>query len=476
MACMAWLALTSVSVLWLRFSEASCPLGCLCVSDIVDCGSLGMDKFPPLLPPSISVLDLSYNQLTWLAPGTFHGLPRLDVLRLSHNRISLLSPAAFHNASVLRHLDLSSNRLQVVAMHPFRDLLGLEELLLYNNRIGLVESNALSGLGRLRKVYLSLNRLTDFPFFSIRKHSHPQLVVLDLSSNRMSGLPLDDVVLLPIAAQRGLFIHNNGLMCDCSMYRLFWHWEYEGYEAVRNFKDSYSCRTSGEPSVSIRFLRSPRFFENCTVEKTISLISPKADVTAYEGERVLLDCTGALSGTALSYFWVVPREHNSTQLTQNRTVRLNHDGSLEIPAVRSADSGIYRCVATDVSRMINESREVNLTVVSQRAMVEPFSTGYTTVLGCAVTLLLILMYLYLTPCRCGCCKPAAPLPAASGLGEGCLTLLSVFEAPRMAEEKLKGRASANRHVMFLEPLEDDGNRQRTEAFTAVDPVQLARIK
>ncbi|XP_076840471.1 amphoterin-induced protein 3 [Brachyhypopomus gauderio] len=455
MTCSAWLALLSGSVFWLCFSEANCPLGCLCISDIVNCGSVGMDKFPPLLPPTISVLDLSHNQLTWLAAGTFHGLPGLNVLRMSHNQISLLSPAAFHNASVLRHLDLSSNRLQVVSVHPFQDLLALEELLLYNNRISLVESNAFTGLSKLQKIYLSLNHLTDFPFFSIRKHSHPKLVLLDLSSNRMSGLPPDEVVLLPTVVQRGLFIHNNSLICDCSVCRIFWHWEKEGYEAVRDFKDNYLCKTNGEPLVSVRFLRSPRFFENCTVEKMISLISPKADVKVYEGERVRLDCTGTLSGVVLSYFWVIPQEDNSSQLIQNGSLRLNPDGSLEIPAVRSSDSGIYQCVAMDVTRMINESREVNLTVVSQHMAGEPFSTGYTTVLGCTVTLLLILMYLYLTPCYCGCCTPTTPLPTISRLGEEHQTLPSVFDAPLVPEQEMKIREDAERHVVFFEPVVQD---------------------
>ncbi|XP_007249968.3 amphoterin-induced protein 3 [Astyanax mexicanus] len=467
---------------WLGFLEANCPPGCLCPSDIVECGSLGMDRFPPVLPPTTSILDLSHNRLTWLAAGSFHGLSRLSFLRMSHNQISLLSPAAFHNASNLRHVDLSSNRLQVVARHHFQDLPGLEELLLYNNRITRVESNALMGLNNLRKVYLSLNQITDFPFFSIRKHSHPKLETLDLSSNRMSRLPLDDVVLLPVALQRGLFIHNNSLVCDCSTYRMFWHWDKEGYKAIRDFKDDYTCRMYGEPLTAIRFLRSPRFFDNCTIEKMISLISPKADMMVHEGEQVRLDCTGTLSSVVLSYSWVIPHQENLTLLIQNGSLRLNQDGSLEIIAVQSGDSGIYQCVAVDTVRMINESREVNLTVVPQRITDEPFSTGYTTLLGCAITLVVILMYLYLTPCRCGCCKPPPPSPTISGHGDDRCTLASIFGAPPSEELRLKGKSNPERHVVFLEPLMQDKNGHLTSAITPGQPTllwdspQMSRVK
>ncbi|XP_058266928.1 amphoterin-induced protein 3 [Hemibagrus wyckioides] len=452
-ACLALIAF------WLHLSDANCPPGCLCTSDIVNCGSVGMERFPPVLPPTTSTLELSHNRLTWLAPGTFHGLARLNVLCMSHNQISLLSPAAFHNTSTLHHLDLSSNRLQTVGRHPFQDLLGLEELLLYNNRISHVESNALMGLSNLRKVYLSLNQITDFPFFSIRKHSHPKLVALDLSSNRISRLPLDDIIVLPVTVQRGLFIHNNSFVCDCSTYRMFWHWEKEGYEAVREFKDEYSCQIFGEPLVSINFLHSPRFFDNCTIEKMISLISPKADMRVYEGDQVRIDCTGTLSNVVLSYSWVIPHQHNMTDLIRNGTLRLNKDGSLEILSVRLRDSGLYSCLAVDTVGMINETREVNLTVDPRRLHSEPFSTGHTTLLSCAITLFLILVYLFLTPCRCGYCGASPTSPAISSFEEDRQSLAFIFGV----SPKLMDNCNSDKRLAFLEPpMEETNGHLRAE--------------
>lgn len=450
----AWLLLTAF---WFQLSDANCPLGCLCTSDIVNCGSVGMERFPSVLPPTTSTLDLSHNRLTWLAPATFHGLTRLNVLFMSHNQISLLSPAAFHNTNTLQHLDLSSNKLQVVGRHPFQDLLALEELLLYNNRITHVESNALMGLSNLKKVYLSFNQITDFPFFSFHKHSHPKLVTLDLSSNRISRLPLDDIVLLPVTAQRGLFLHNNSLVCDCSTYRILWHWEKEGHEAIRDFKNAYSCRMFEEPLITINFLNSPRFFDNCTIEKTISLISPKADIIVYEGDQVKLDCTGTLNNVVLSYTWVIPHKDNMTYLIQNGTLRLNTDGSLEILSVHPKDSGIYRCLAVDKIRMINETREVNLTIVPQRLRTEPFRTGYTTLLSCAITLFFILVYLYLTPCHIGCCKAPPTSPTITSIGEDHQSLAFIFGVSPTASLKLMDKSNPDKHLGFLEPLGEETN-------------------
>lgn len=472
-----------------QVSESSCPAGCLCPAYVVSCGGLGLEKLPFPIPSTTWTLDLSHNRLTWLGVGSFYGLPRMGHLRLAHNLISQLSPGAFQNASALRHLDLSSNKLQVVGRHHFLELTGLEELLLFNNRITRVESTALMGLSRLRRLYLSFNHISDFPFFSIRKHTHPHLLTVDLSSNHMSRLPVEDIALWPASHQRGLFLFNNSLLCDCALYTMFRHWEQKGFESVRDFKDDYRCLLYGDPRASVRFFRHARFFENCTVGRTLSLVAPKANLVVYEGELVRLDCTGS-TGTSenVSFSWISPHPEGISQLIQNGTLRLNQDGSLEIPFAKVDDMGIYQCTALDRVQMLNETREVNVTVVLRQASEEPFNTGYTTLLGCIVTLVLILMYLYLTPCRCSCCRPpASPSPGAgSGSREDHCTLASIFGAPsslvagggrgEQLPRKVPPPPSSvvmDRRVVFLEPLLEEQNGHLKATFT---PEQLAQFQ
>ncbi|XP_042266028.1 amphoterin-induced protein 3 [Thunnus albacares] len=432
----------------LHSSEESCPSMCLCTSDTVSCSSSGLSKIPLSLPSFSATLDLSHNHLSWLGPGSFNTMPRLENLQMSHNQLNALGQGVFHNASGLRYLDLSSNKLQVVEQHYFHGLWRLEELLLFNNKITQVEAGTLGGLSSLKKAYFSLNQITHFPFFSIQDHSHPFLTMLDLSSNRMSRLPWEDVKALPGLVQRGLYLHNNSLICDCSMYSVFWHWDLRGYDSLKDFTDEHTCSLYGDPRASIRFLRHTRFFQNCTVEKAVSLPVTVllSRVLVSEGETVRLDCQTSLSSTDLSFTWLSPSKGYITQASINDTlISLFPNGTLEIQEVKVNDSGLYVCTAVDFKQGLNATREVNVTVLQPVA--ESFNTGYTTLLGCVVTMVLILMYLYLTPCRCSCCKQPKPpvIPIATYDPN---TLSSVFSPSLRDHPKIQ----TNRHVAFMEPM------------------------
>ncbi|KAL1021571.1 hypothetical protein UPYG_G00015010 [Umbra pygmaea] len=446
---------TLVVCLLVQSSRGSCPSDCLCTSDTLSCGSQGLTRLPLLLPSITSTLDLSFNRLGWLGPGSFSSLPRLDTLRLANNQLTTIGHGVFHNASSLRHLDLSSNRLRVVEQHYLQGLWRLEELLLYNNRITRVEAGMLGGLSSLRKAYFSLNQITEFPFFSIQDHSHPFLIMLDLSSNRLTTLPWEDVKSLPGSVQKGLYLHNNSLLCDCSMYSVFWHWEQRGFDSIRDFMDDLTCLIYGEPHASVSFLRHSRYFQNCTVGKAVSLPVTVlvSNFVVNEGERVRLDCQTSLRGKDLSYVWISPNQEYLTQTNFNDTlINAFPNGTLEIPAARVNDTGVYMCTALDLKHMLNATREVNVTVV--RTVPDSFSTGYTTLVGCVVTLVVILMYLYLTPCRCGCCKqplpPTIPVPAYDPNA-----LASIFSPTLSHRDSTK--VSGNKHVVFIEPVLVDQN-------------------
>ncbi|XP_054464749.1 amphoterin-induced protein 3-like [Anoplopoma fimbria] len=443
-----------VLLLVLPGSEEDCPSVCLCLSDTVSCSSSGLTKLPLSLPSSSVTLDLSHNHLSWLFPGSFNRMPRLENLRLAHNQFSSLGHGVFRNASGLRHLDLSSNKLQVVEQHFFQGLWRLEELLLFNNKITQVEGGTLGGLSSLKKAYFSLNQITDFPFFSIRDHSHPFLTMLDLSSNRMSRLPWEDVKALPGLVQRGLYLHNNSLICDCAMYSVFWHWDLRDFDSLREFTDEHTCSVYGNPRSSIRFLRHSGFFRNCTVEKAVSLPVTVllSHVVVFEGEKVRLDCQTSLSSAELSFTWSSPNKGRVTQTGINDTqtgindtlTSLFPDGTLEIRETTVNDSGLYVCTAADIKQALNATREVNVTVVLPAP--ESFNTGYTTLIGCTVTTVSVMIYLYMTPCRCGCCKQPRPqdIPIAT-YDPSALT--SIFSTSMRDNNKMQ----TNKHVAFMEP-------------------------
>ncbi|XP_041859939.1 amphoterin-induced protein 3 [Melanotaenia boesemani] len=424
-------------------SGQTCPSMCLCISDTVSCSSSGLMRLPWSLPSFSVTLDVSHNHLSWLGPSSFQNkMPRLENLWMAHNQISTLSHGVFQNVSGLRYLDLSSNKLHVVEQHYFHGLWRLEELRLFNNKITQVEAGTLSGLSSLKKVYFSFNQITHFPFFSIRDHSHPFLAMLDLSSNRMTRLLWEDVKALPGLVQRGLYLHNNSLICDCSMYSVFWHWNLRGYNSVKDFTDEHTCNIYGDPRASIRFLHPNRFFLNCSVETTVMqpVTVLLSNLLVLEGDRVRLDCQTTLSGTDLSFTWLSPRKDFITLTSINDTlISMFSNGTLEIKEISVNDSGLYLCTAVDIKQDLNATREVNVTVLLPAA--ESFNTGYTTLLGCIVTLTLILVYLFLTPCRCSYCKKPAATYNHSNLS-------SVF----FSSTRDRPKPENIKHVSFMDPM------------------------
>lgn len=428
--------------------DGNCPAVCLCLSDTICCSSTGLSKLPMALPTFSITLDLSHNYLAYLGAGSFEKMPRLENLRLASNQLTSLGEGVFQNASGLRILDLSSNKLHKVEQHYFHGLWRLEELLLYNNKIAQLESGILTGLSSLKKLYLSINQLTDFPFFSIQDHTHPFLSMLDLSSNRFSHLPWADIKALPTLVQRGLYLHNNSLVCDCTMYSMFWHWQLRGYDTLGDFTDDHRCAIYAERRATIKFLHHTRFFQNCTLEKTVSqpVTVYLSTVTVTEEETIRLDCHTALKSMDLSFTWQTPSKGYLNPANINDAlITIFPNGTLEMQSVRVNDSGLYVCTAVDGKLGVNATREVNVTVSLPPP--ESFNTGYTTLLGCAITMILILMYLYLTPCRCSCCKqpkpPSASIPTYDRGSFSSVFTSSIREQPKVYSDK---------HVAFLEPM------------------------
>ncbi|KAG7263569.1 hypothetical protein CRUP_001699 [Coryphaenoides rupestris] len=462
--------------------SAVCPAGCLCGADLLSCAAMGHGghddydqdrEVPRGMPASTVMLDLSHNRIARLERGAFAGLPRLETLRLNHNQMTDIEPGAFLNSSgaVLRHLDLSSNHLRLLEVHYFLELPGLEELLLFNNRITRVESHALTGLGSLRKAYFSHNRLTNFPFSSIQEHSHPHLTMLDLSSNRLPRLPIQDIANLPLAVQSGLYLHNNSLECGCSMYGLFRHWEQRGYASVKHFRHEHTCLVYGIQRGTVRFFQHARYFENCSAAaKQVHLQGhQESDVLSSANARVALNCATVLRGRHVNFIWVTPNQEYVAPPGNNGSLQMFDNGTLVIRAVTSEDSGVYWCMARDKSGRRNETREVNVTVAvkDDDDGLEGFNTGFTTLLGCMVTLVLVLMYLYLTPCRCPPWRKVTSPPTTTTItspgndptttatGSGQSSILS--PTPPATTEGPGRRVSAHKHVVFLEPIKEQQN-------------------
>ena len=132
---------------------------------------------------SISLLDLSIQNLSRIAPSAFRSLDGLHGLVISSGQISHVAPDAFDGS--LTALGLPNNQLMSVPTAALRSLVRLERLDLSNNYIGTIPDKLLSGMDQLRFLDLSGNRISTLAPRAFA--SGGSLRVLHLRSNLLTA-------------------------------------------------------------------------------------------------------------------------------------------------------------------------------------------------------------------------------------------------------------------------------------------------
>lgn len=465
---MAWLVLPGALLCMLRFglctpdSEGlpppalhNCPYKCVCAADLLSCAGLGLQDVPATLPAAAEDLDLSHNALRRLRPGWLAPLPRLRALHLSHNQLDTLGRGIFSHASSLRRLDLSSNALRALGRHDLDGLEALEILLLFNNHLARLDEHAFHGLRALGRLYLSNNELTTFSFHHLHGLGTTHLRTLDLSSNRLGLISVPELAALPAFLKNGLYLHNNSLPCDCRLYHLLQRWHQRGLKAVCDFAHEYTCLAFKVPTSGVRFFEHSRIFENCSAAPAVGLEEPEQQLHVQVGGSLRIYCN--TSAPAVSIAWVSP-QHELLLAPGSRdgSITVLADGSLAISTVQPQHSGIFVCLATGPHLHHSQTLEYNVSVHLPHLEHEAFNTGFTTLLGCAVGLVLVLFYLFAPPCR-GCCRcccrhqlcrgrhwPGAPSPLQELSAQSSVLSTTPPDAPSR-------KASVHKHVVFLEP-------------------------
>ncbi|XP_062971511.1 amphoterin-induced protein 3 [Cynocephalus volans] len=453
---MAWLVLLGALLCMLRVglgtpdSESflppaphNCPYKCVCAADLLSCAGLGLQDVPAVLPAAAADLDLSHNALQSLRPGWLAPLSRLRNLRLGHNELAALGHGVFTNASGLRLLDLSSNALRALGRHDLDGLGALETLLLFNNRLAHLDEHAFHGVSTLSCLYLGYNELASFSFDHLHGLGVTHLHTLDLSFNRLGRISVPQLAALPAFLKNGLYLHNNPLPCDCRLYHLLQRWHQRGLSAVRDFAREYMCLAFKVSASRVRFFEHSRVFENCSAAPARGLERPEEQLHLQVGRSLRLHCNTSVP--AVHTVWVSP-QHELIVAPGSRdgSIVVLADGSLAIDNVQERHAGVFVCLATGPRLHHNQTHEYNVSVHFPRQEPEAFNTGFTTLLGCAVGLVLVLLYLFAPPCR-GCCRrPRAPSPLQELSAQS-----SVFSPT--PPDALSRKASVHKHVVFLEP-------------------------
>uniref|UniRef100_A0A8C6LNW4 FLII actin remodeling protein n=1 Tax=Nothobranchius furzeri TaxID=105023 RepID=A0A8C6LNW4_NOTFU len=134
----------------------------------------------------LSVLDLSYNQLTEI-PRDLENSRNMLVLNLSHNSIDSISNQLFINLTDLLYLDLSDNKLDSLPPQ-MRRLVHLQTLVLNNNPLMHAQLRQLPAMLELQTLHLRNTQRTQSNMpTSLEGLTH--LADVDLSCNDLTRVP-----------------------------------------------------------------------------------------------------------------------------------------------------------------------------------------------------------------------------------------------------------------------------------------------
>ncbi|XP_022099461.1 uncharacterized protein LOC110984001 isoform X2 [Acanthaster planci] len=146
----------------------------------------------PLASSVIQHLNLSNNQINYVAPKALRQLQHLKILELHRNALDDLPPQTMDRIPQLLHLDLSYNRLQILKAKSVTDLPFLRTLILHNQqdlKLASIQYNAFLGIGgNLTELYVSSNALPYFPHAVLSEETYDQLADLHIDNNLITNV------------------------------------------------------------------------------------------------------------------------------------------------------------------------------------------------------------------------------------------------------------------------------------------------
>ncbi|XP_062306375.1 dentin sialophosphoprotein [Osmerus eperlanus] len=340
MGILVWLVLAVIllcSGVQSRPPPPACPSPCLCTpGPTLNCSTAGLSLAAPLLPASLSSLDLSHNLLTSLRQRWAQ--PSLRRLWLGHNNLTHLSlcvggPRPPHHgppggmegceswAPALEMLFAERNLLEGLP-RGLKGLRALQVLHLPNNRISSVGEKDLGHLPHLRELLLQNNLISILHPQALRHL--PQLRVLDLSFNLLTTLSPTTHLWLG-ALGGGASLRGNSWRCDCAL-RSVRRWMTHDRDLGRRNWGGVVC--AWPPSLSGRELLQLEEAE-LSCSRVGASEGRHQEVMVEEGTKLLLPCDSQQGSQ-----WQTPRGVASGGVS-----------GLLIHDITAQDSGLYVCVS-----------------------------------------------------------------------------------------------------------------------------------
>ncbi|XP_022254906.1 uncharacterized protein LOC106470582 [Limulus polyphemus] len=160
--------------------------------DLLYCSRRNVDNLPVGInfPSNLKTVVLNSNSLESINSGTFNSGNSVFHLDLSSNQIDFIAGDALNKLENLKSLDLSNNKIWSLSDHTFEKQSQLEILDLSSNRIQSFFDTALKSLKNLKTLKLNFN-----PLYTVQRDIFqyvPNLSELHLERTGLRGMP-DDV-------------------------------------------------------------------------------------------------------------------------------------------------------------------------------------------------------------------------------------------------------------------------------------------
>ncbi|KAK1174779.1 leucine-rich repeat-containing protein 66 isoform X1 [Acipenser oxyrinchus oxyrinchus] len=347
-----------------------CEAPCWCDGlSLMNCSSSGISTLPMTIPESVTVLDLTHNNIMSLSlPDSESGIDKLKHLRLGYNKISHLSLCVvpglpvtnpgytplpgfskrFGNgvrsacASNLELLSVERNHLKNIPK-GLGHLRSLQVIQLSHNRISAVHMEDLQNCNKLSAIYLQHNQITTIDPLAFQDLR--ELKVLNLSNNALTTIQPTVFVSLS-NLQLELDVTNNNWICDCDLLDVK-----KWITVLSEGRQQSWCIVCKEPSqLSSQDLRNLEDFE-LSGETSVHQTSLSQEVAAYVGKKLVLPCSGNQKQDSDLLYWWTP--HGQISKNSKGHFKLNNIGSLVINDVQESDGGLYVCIFGEIQTRIS---------------------------------------------------------------------------------------------------------------------------
>ncbi|CAN0312663.1 unnamed protein product, partial [Lampetra planeri] len=344
---------------WAAECAYGCPSRCVCQSLFPSLGTLCTRRGLLFVPPDVDrrtvELHLADNFVSEVGTQDFSNMTDLVDLTLSRNQISAVAPYSFGDLAQLSSLHLDGNRLTALLADHLRGLYSLRRLRVNNNQLATVADAAFQDfVETLEDLDLSYNNLEGVPWVALQSMVNlhtlslehnlissvsagafdqmPKLSRLDLTSNKLRGVPPDPAFTHPDTALV-LALGGNPLHCNCELLwlrRRLLDGDLETCASPRRLLGRYVLSVpEGD------FACSPPVITRHTLKQSV-----------LEGEATSLRCD-ASGDPRPDVEWVSP--------SGRRVARGPHasvspvDGALRIAVTAAGDDGTFTCVATNAA-------------------------------------------------------------------------------------------------------------------------------